>query len=42
MQTLNTQDIAHLQFEHDGYIFDTYGVEDGGINVVILDTIKKM
>ena len=42
MQTLNTQDITHLQFEHDDYIFDTYAVEDGGINVVIFDTIKNV
>lgn len=39
METLDTQTIEHLKYTHDDYIFDTYAVEDGGINVVILDTI---
>lgn len=42
MQTLDTQTIEHIKYEYDGYIFDTYAVEDGGINVVILDTIKNI
>lgn len=37
MQTLDTQDITHLLFKHDNYIFDTYANTDGGINVIILN-----